>query len=305
MTASSRRATPMLDIIKNIAALRGVDINTIEHEPTNKQHSQDSAVTGVKLKDFPNGVACLPNEWVRSGLFSASNKIRYQTDPRTNEKHRIMFRHEQVPTWSENVKIFYTGEELNLFDLKIWLTCLRIGKKEFLGNEITMTPYEFIKEAKITRGGKNIDLAYESLKRIHQSSIESRLYKNGERFREYNDHLIHWFDVKSDTGKWVISLNPRLKKLFDAQTTWIDWQIWNSFKGEIPKALMLQICSHEARSNNPQRIPLSKLKELMRNGQPMFEFRRLIKTHGAKLIDVGVVKQCKLENDVLIYTRGK
>jgi len=260
--------------------------------------------TGLRLKQFSDEVACLPNEWVRSGIFTASNKLHYEINPRTNQKQRLTYHREQVPTWSENVKIWYTGEELNLFDLHVWMTCVTLCKYVFLGKTIKLSAYDFCEIAKIKRGGNTVKLIKASLQRIFRASLESKLYKNGVLLREYNDHMIEFFYIDEKTDQWEIGLNRKFFPMFQYQTTWIDWDKWTAFRSDITKALMMQICSHEASHHKPQKISLLKLKELMRNDQPMFTFRKLIKTHLPKLIEAEVLKNYILKDDLITFIRS-
>lgn len=267
------------------------------------------SVDGYKIKYFPDEKACLPNEWARCGIFSASNTLKYVINPDNGLLERYYFVNKKMSSLSENVDIRYTGYDLNQFDLKIWLTAIRESKTQFLEAITSITPYEFCEAAGVPRGGKSSALVYDSLNRLFHGNLSSEMYKveKGKKIlvRSYHDHLINNFSTNKDTDKWEIALSAKFAVMYLFQTTWVEWDTYKGIRSDMMRALILQICSHEAHPDNPQRIGLQKLRELLRVDSPNIELRRLIKINMAKIKALGIVDSWSFENDILMFTRPK
>src|SRR4051812_15858018 len=132
----------------------------------------------IMIKQWPNEMACIPNEWARSGLFSATNKLPTQLHPLDGKKQRVYFVKKEVPCFSDNTKLLYTGFALNQFDLRTYLTAIMVSKTTYLGRKVNLTLYEFCEAGRIQRSGKNYKLVKESLDRLFQANLISVLYKN-------------------------------------------------------------------------------------------------------------------------------
>jgi hypothetical protein len=275
--------------------------STVEVDVTREEKKE------IMIKQFPNEVACLPNEWARSGLFSATNKLTMVAHPLDGKKERLYFLKKEIRCFSDNTKLVYTGFWLNQFDLKIYLTAIMLSKTTYLERKVNLTVYEFCQAARVPVGKKSYQLVKESLDRLFHSNLSSYLYKvvDGKKvpLREYHDHLLNHFSIDSDTGRLNIALSERLADMYLYQTTWVEWDLWNNINSEVTKALMLHICSHEAHGSNPQKIRLELLKELLGVSSPLRNFRVMIKKAMAQLLELGVVKNWKLEKDILSFVR--
>jgi len=262
---------------------------------------------GIKLKYWPNEVACLPNEWVRSGLFAVTNKLPMRIHPLTGEKERLYVVKKDIPTFSENVKLTYTGFELNQFDQKVYLTAIREAKTQYLECIVQMTANEFCEAGHFSTGGATTKAVKQSLERLFQSNLKSELFKDvsGQKslVREYHDHLINHYSVDKNTGRWNIALSARLAAMYQFQTSWIDWATWHQVKGDIAKAMMLQVCSHEAPPNKPQKIQYPMLKNILRIDSPIRRLRFRLKKSGDELLEKGVVQTWECKPDYLTFTR--
>lgn len=294
------------DLIKRIAAKGG----SLESQSTPDIQVHPEINKGVKLKQFPNEVACLPNEWIRSGLFSASNKIHYEMDPLTKTKERVFYHRKAISCHSENVRLHYTGYYLNQFDLRVYLASIREAKTQYLQRFISLSPYEFCEAARIPRCGKNKEAIYNSLVRLSEGKLHSELYAPGpngyqKRLRFYHDNLIYKFKDDPVTGKWELSLSEELASMYLFQTSWIDWDIWNSLKGEVTKALMLQICSHVAHPENPQKLSHEKIKMLLQIESPLKMVKRLVISSGSQFLERRVVDSWVNDGGILTFTRPR
>lgn len=299
------------ETLKRIAAKGG---NTIENPtpvdiPPDNSDKNLEAVQGVKLKSFPDEVACLPNEWIRSGLFTASNKMPTVLNPHTGKKERVYVSKKNIPCFSDNVQLLYTGKELNQFDLRVWLTAIKESKREYLGHTTSLSPYEFCEAAKITRGGKNVGLVYESLERLFGGYLESRTFKNidGNKVlaRTYFEHLLHSFRTNKETNKWDIVLNPKLAPMFSYQTTWINWELLNRINGDIARSVALQIFSHEGAPENPQRISMNKVRLITGVACKDSYLRAAILNGIRQYQALGLTDTCTFQNDVLVFTKPR
>lgn len=294
-------------LIRDMASARGINLDSPEIEkPAINPQTENLQPRGVKLEPFAEKAACLPNEWARSGIFTATNKIKYVIDPITQKKERVFYFNRPVPTWSEDVKIFYSGFDLNQFDLRVWLACIREGRPEYLGDRFYISPYEFCEAARIPRGGKSVDLVYDSLERLLRAGIKSRIVRDEKTVREYNDNFLMSFDTDTETDLWAFTLNPRLAKMFSSETTWIDWDKWNSLRGEIAKALMIHVCSHEASGYQPQIALVPKLRQIFRIESPLRNFRINLRNASDQLIEKKILKSWHQKSpDVATYVKVK
>jgi hypothetical protein len=256
-----------------------------------------------KLKEFRNDVACMPNEWTRSGLFTVTNKNLYAIDPETNQRIRKYVAGKIIPTFSENVKMTYTGYLLNIFDQTVFMTAIREAKSIDLEKILSLTQYEFCEAARMVRGKKTVALIEESFSRMFSCSLKSEIYRDGRRIRMYHRHLINKFQINDETKKIEIALPIDLADLYSHETTYIKWEGYHALKGEIAKALVLELCSHEARPDKPQHISLEGLRQRIGSSAPIREFRRLIKMAATQVQEQGFIKSWKIENDVLVVIR--
>jgi hypothetical protein len=261
----------------------------------------------MKLKSFPDDKACLPNEWIRAGLWSASNIIPKAFNPNTGLIERAYYIKKPIPTFTENCIISYTGYHLGQLELKAWMTAVREGKTQYLQRILSMSSYEFLEAARIPRCGKNKEAIYQALEILFEGKVSSQLYKDKRRdvvpFRFYHDSLLYRFGVNKDSGKWEIALSEQLAQMFESQTSWIDWNIWNSLRGEVTKALMLHVCSHEALPKNPQKISYETLIKLLGVSSPLRKMRPIFDNAGRQFLEKGIVSLWDGRNDILTFVR--
>lgn len=267
-------------------------------------------VKGVKLKSFVDQVICFPNEWVRSALFSSSNRIIYEIDPLTKKKERIYYLKKRISNFSQNIEMLYTGYHLNLFDLQVYFTAIRESKTVELQRSLFLKPNEFCEASYITRGGKNIAMIRDSLDRLSYTTLSSKYYKidkDGNKIEDptrfYNDHLLYKFRANPETGLWEIALSEELARLYERETTHINWELWNSLEGDVTRSLMLHVVSHDGHPEKPQRFSNEMISKLLGLTSPMKRVCQLFRKAGALFLEKGIVNHWITSPQTTEFTR--
>lgn len=158
----------------------------------------------------------VPNGMLRSALFGSIGRGRRQ------------YLKEEKIAALHGIDICYTGERLDQGDLDVWLSILHCNRFEVLGTQPHTSAYAILKIMGITDTGRNRSILYDRIKRLRAGTISLR---QGDQI--YIGGLINEAFKDSNTGKWVIMLNPKLQSLFAAdQFTLIDWAIRNALRGK-------------------------------------------------------------------------
>jgi hypothetical protein len=162
-----------------------------------------------------------------------------------------------MTAWGDD-EIYYTGLQLDQYDLDVWLQLLHLYRGAPMGTKIHFTLGGFLKALGKTSSGSNIRVLKQSFDRLKATALKWRCVSAK---RAYTGSLIE--DVYEDeaTNRWCVILNKKLLPLFTHETTRLNWEVRKALT-PLAKALMGFICTHEATEDAPQKITLENIKKL-------------------------------------------
>lgn len=185
-----------------------------------KELERKEAERQITLPLWPETIRGIPNSVLRSSLFAA-----------IQGKHRRYF-NRVIIIDEKDLKIRFTGMQLNQSDLTVWETALHIGRVQELGYELLSTEYGFLKTMKRSIGKAQREWLRTTLARLGSSLVE--ITHNG---LTYGGSLLE-FERDEHTGRIKIIINPKIGRLYTAGWTYNEFQ--NKEKiGNKPLALWL------------------------------------------------------------------
>lgn len=179
--------------------------------------SESGHVPG-KMPNWPDGVRAIPNALLRSPLFAAIGR-----GPR-----RYVERQE-IGRWGD-VKIRYTGPQLDQSDLSVWMAVLHIARQQTIagGHACRVTAYRLLGLLGRTDSGKNREILQRQLSRLSATAIELNIGEYG-----FEGSLIDEVHRDNVSRAYLIHLNQRLDTLFQQNmSTWVDWAVRNELNGQ-------------------------------------------------------------------------
>lgn len=163
----------------------------------------------------------VPNSVLRSALFGAFGRGK-----------RKYLNREPMPSIGGN-SIFFTGIRLDQSDLDVWEGIIHLSRNNKLGEPIYFTVRGLLRS--IGRGGPSGESIGKS-DRDWLKGVISRLKAATIEVQQgpyaYGGSLIDEYFRDDASGRYVVTLNPRMKVLFGPDTwTKIDWEIRSALRG--------------------------------------------------------------------------
>lgn len=231
-----------------LAKKRGVTVEqflALQHQPINDQKKIDTVVVEL-FPSWPDDQRCAPNEILRSSLFAVVKK-----------GERVPIQSQLIAAWGDD-EIYFTGVQLDQYDLDVWLQCLHFYRKTLVGTKVYFTFRGFLKELGKSPSGQNLRALKESLDRLQAGGIKLR---NGSAKKSYTGSLIDKYYEDEELDMWCLVINPDLLPLFNSETTWINWKIRKELSGNLTKWLAGWASTHEAQASAPQKIKLENIQK--------------------------------------------
>ncbi len=193
----------------------------------------------------------MPNSALRGALFAA-----------IQGKNRQAFKRKLLAA-QQGMEIRFTGWQLDQSDLDAWEYALHLARQHPLGTRCDFTVHSFLKALGRATGKMNHEWLKDVFARLSGCSVEvivaGKTYF-GSLLEGYRDE---------DTGKYSLEINPKLKALYDAGFTQIDWQQRQALRGK-PLALWL----HGFYSSHAEPYPVSVEKLMEWSGSTTKRLRR-------------------------------
>ncbi len=174
----------------------------------------------VQLTIWPEPVRGVPNSALRGALFAA-----IQGKDRQALKRGLL-------STQQGLQIRFTGWQLDQSDLDVWEQALHLARSHPLGTRCDFTAHAFLKALGRSTGKPMHEWLKNVFARLGGCFVEithDRMTYGGSLLEFYRDE---------ETGHYQLEINPKLKALFDAGFTQIDWQQRQSLKRK-PLALWL------------------------------------------------------------------
>ena len=113
------------------------------------------------------------------------------------------------------------GDQLDQGELDVWETVLHVVRTQDLGSECRLTSYALLQLMGLTDAGPNMKTLEERIARLVGCTVTLRQGRY-----KYIGHLICSAATDTATKQWVISIDPNMRSLFEAdQFTQIDWAV--------------------------------------------------------------------------------
>lgn len=194
---------------------------------------------------------------------------------------------QEIASWP-NLTIKYKGEALDQADLDVWLEALRTAQIQ--GSfSVTVSVNGLLKSLNRSVGGSNKDWLHRSIERMMEGTVKVWF---GNR-HQYGGHLINSFTRDTETGRYLLRLDPDLSRLFLPSATWIDRKDRIRLgRKQLAKALHAFISSHRASAKDPLVISSQKLHKLFGSGyKHAYAFRRDLRQTLNHLQELGCIHQ--------------
>lgn len=226
----------------------------------------------------------IPNHLARSSLFApiARGRRKY------HDKQLLVSR--------ADVKIYHTGKQLDEADCDVAMQLFHIARQHPLGEEIPINRAEVLKAIGRDTGKQNYLWLHDSIRRLHNSSIEIETLKpNGKGYHLDALHIVDGFSKDSDDDIYYLRIDKRWVKLFsNAEFSLIDWQKRFLIGKRVDLAKRLQRLVATS-ADKVQRYSLEHLKEVCCYDSPMRKFREALIEAMDELERLHILKNPKIE----------
>ena len=190
-----------------------------------------------------------PNAFLRSALFAAiQSEHREQIQDTKKRKKRTDQPLPAAIITQKGLSIAYQGQQLDQYDLDVWLQAIHWAKGQPVGTECIFAGHAFLKEIGRTDGQLNYELLDESLTRLTAGLV---VIEQGSL--KFTGHLISSYARDRQTRFYRIKFAEEILTLFGYSSfTRIQWQERRALRG---KALALWL--HGFYSSHARPYPLS------------------------------------------------
>jgi hypothetical protein len=204
--------------------------------------TESSKAAKGKVIMHPLEVAVQPTELSRCGLIRLLPKTK-----------RRMVKNQLVECRSD-IKLFFTGEELNVQDETVWLAVLRLCRGKPLGERIPFTFSRLLCELKMKDTGGKTGSRRQVLARLERLSIAHiKVELNRKGTKSLITTGLLKFGMEEETGKMYVRLDPDGKILFD-NLAYQNWETRLSLKSDVAIRMLDYICGHQAGKPHAEKI---------------------------------------------------
>lgn len=189
----------------------------------------------VRLPAWAEPVRGTPNSFLRGALFAA-----IQGKEREYLKGQLLASRDEI-------KIRFTGMQLDQSDLDVWEQAVELARAHPLGNICEFTLYGFLKALGRSTGKKDCEWLKDVLRRLTSTCVEISHNRHG-----YGGSMLEFF-LDEDTGVYVLRLNPTIIELYKAGWTGIDWETRQKLRRK-PLALWIHGYLSSDAENYPTKI---------------------------------------------------
>ncbi len=238
----------------------------------------------VQLTIWPESVRGVPNSALRGALFAA-----------IQGKDRRLMQRELLGT-QKGLQIRFTGIQLNQSDLDVWEQALHLARPHPLGTRCDFTANAFLKALGRNTGKAQHEDLKNNFARLMGCGVEithDRMTYGGSLLEFYRDE---------DTGHYQLEINPKLKALFDAGFTQIDWEQRKQLKRKPLAAWLHGFYASHAKSHP---VTVEYLRKLSGSQtREIWKFRQNLSKALEDVKAVGGIRGYVIENG-LVYVDNK
>lgn len=229
------------------------------------------AIKKTSIELWPDAVRGVPNAFLRSALFGTS------TNRKTYKKRTVI-------AAVEGYEIRFLGTSFNQTDLDVWEMLLHLARLQPLGGDVEFTAHSLLKELRRGTGGKDHEQLKEELARLGSGWAEITDTKAKKTFA---GNFISSFVRDDEIDRYVVTFSPKMAQLYEAGHTLIDWSERKALgRNNLAKWLHGQYATHA----KPFPYKVETLHHLSNSTADLKEFRRMLRTALAQLVEVGAIK---------------
>ena len=247
----------------------------------------------TQLPIWAEPLRCLPNEILRSALFSAKNR----NQPREYLKKQdiaVLF----------DGRIQYSGESLRQDDENVWLQLIHLAKEQPLGSLVEFTPYAFCKAIGWSICKGSYERLRDSLERMQATSLSIYSTRLQEGVNLSMIPMFAWQDEEKKTlTKYRVQVAPQILELFGAEHyTRIEWEQ----RLALPVGLARWLHGYYASHRKPYPVKIETIKKgAGLKTEKQTKLRQIIDTALQELIKVGSLSEARIEEDLVYVKRTK
>lgn len=160
----------------------------------------------IQLPLWPEPARGVPNSALRGSLFAAIQG----KDRRAMQRALLVVQ--------QGIEIRFTGLQLDQADMDVWEQALHLVRQHPLGTRCDFTAHAFLKALDRKTGKSQHEQLKENFARLGGCFVEithNRVTYGGSLLELYRDE---------HTNRYRLEVNPKIKALYDAGFTQIDWQ---------------------------------------------------------------------------------
>lgn len=240
-----------------------------------------------QLPLWPELERAIPNHLARSSLFAPIGQGRRKQHDRTEIASR------------EDVKILFTGKQLDMADCDVFMQALFEAHRAPLGEKVVIQRAAFLRAIGRSNGKSDYEWLHEAFRRLFLGAIEieaKNKYKIGGTPKSSGLHLLNAFDFDPEIEAYYIKFDPRILQLFhNKEYALIDWDKRKLFERRVDMAKWLQnyLASH---APGVHRISLKMLKEWMDYSSPMRKFKEALEEALSELERLEIISKPSIGN---------
>lgn len=242
------------------------------------------------LPGWPEGQRAMPNEILRSALFTCRNR----------NQPRLFMKDAEIAVIGDGT-VIYRGEELRQDDELVWLHLMHLVKKLPLGECVEFTPYSFVRALGWPINGQSYQRLRVCLSRMQATAIRIQSKRLGCFI---SVSLVQMFKSKNELmenlNRWQVWVGKEMRLLFDEEfLTRMNWETRKSLPDGIASKLFGYWSSHR----EPFPVRISTLQSLCGSGMTMKHFREELKRSLLLLQKVGFLESWYFRDDTVTVKR--
>lgn len=254
-------------------------------------HASRASVTAPRsrfgLQLWPEDTAGLPSRLTRTALFGLPRRGR-----------RRWYKEEPIISGSD-VKVFYTGEQLDQKDLEVWLMLLMAFQGQDEDYMLQTRMSHMLKTLKRSVEGGSRQALTSSLKRLTGASVYIK-YRSGTVEGVFN--FLHGVAWNSRTQEISIKLGRDLGSLFDV-TAFLDFDAHLLLPSQMAKAVHKYAVGNKR--GKLHSVPLNKLKKLLGYEGEIKEFRKTLGKALVELESSGMLQEPRITGGIVRWILNK
>lgn len=230
-----------------------------------------------QLGFWPDQVRGVPNAALRGALFSV------------NQEREVAKKRQKLAT-VDGYQIIFKGERFNQRDLDLWEMLLHIGRQQSYGKQIEFVASDLLKALGRATGGADYEELKEDMARLKGGAVEVLFTDINQTF---SGGLIQNFYRDETTQRYAIVFDDKMRKLYDAGYTHVDWEQRRKLKGNnLAQWLHGFYATHAA----PLRYKVETIRELCGSTtERLTDFRKALRVALEKLKGAGAITSWNID----------